>query len=186
MKEFIFFLTITIFFSSKLFASENDCGAFFIKKGVAASFPILKKRDFWEWYKKVRPEYAWTAETGFYRNNEFKGNGFGFVAIIGSADLEKNKTQKGNIDELVRFSAKGAFLTKESKSYSVDEKREKIQFSTIVMAKVLDDESILVGTVDPEAVAIAKTGNPTHMKLTAVLPEEGESYTCYPTIDIVK
>lgn len=97
MKEFIFFLTITIFFSSKLFASENDCGAFFIKKGVAASFPILKKRDVWEWYKKVRPEYAWTAETGFYRNNEFKGNGFGFVAIIGSADLEKNKTQKATL-----------------------------------------------------------------------------------------
>jgi hypothetical protein len=41
--KFIFLLTITFFFFSKLFTSENDCGAFFIKKGVAASFPILKK-----------------------------------------------------------------------------------------------------------------------------------------------
>jgi hypothetical protein len=186
MKKHIFCFIIVIFFSGKLFASVDDCSAFFIKKGVAAGFPLMKKRNVWEWYKKIRPEYVWMAETGFYVDKKFVGNGFGFALNIGAADVSNKSIQKGNVDDLIRFTAKNAFLTKESKYYKNEEKKEKIQFKTLVAAKVLDDESIVVAVVDPEAVKMAKMENPTHMKLTAILPEKDESYTCYPAIEIIK
>ncbi|MDC2862978.1 MULTISPECIES: hypothetical protein [unclassified Delftia] len=171
---------------AKAFASADDCGAFFIKNGVVATFPILKKRPTWEWHKKIRPEYSWVAETGFYSTGKFKGNGFGFVAIVGTANLEDNPVQQGKIEDLISFSSKGAFLTKESKYYFDNIKKEQIQFETIVAAKVMDGESIGVMTVNKEAANMAKMGNPTHMKLTATLPGKDESYTCYPAIEIIK
>lgn len=186
MIKRIFCSVIVIFLSGKLFASADDCSAFFIKKGVVAGFPIMKKKNVWEWHKKVRPEYAWIAETGFYIDDKFKSNGFGFVAIIGVTDLDGNSAQQGTIEDLVKFSSKGAFLNRDSNYYYDEEKREKIQFKTLVAAKVVDDESIVIGVVDPEAAKMAKMNNPTHMKLTATLPEKDESYTCYPAIEIVK
>lgn len=175
-----------MFFAENAISIEIDCGAFFYKNGVAADFPILKSRNKWEWYKKTRTEYAWIAETGSYIGNKFKSNGFGFVANIGAADLGKNPAAQGTIEDLVKFSAKGAFLNKASKYFDDKEMKEKIQFKTIVAAKVVDGESIVVGVVDPVAVKLAKIGNPTHMKLTAILPEKDESYTCFPKIEQIK
>ena len=176
---------IAIFLSGKSFASDDDCGAFFIKNGVVASFPIVKKKKVWEWHKKTRSEYLWIAETGFYIDDEFKSNGFGFVAIIGVTDIDRNPAQQGTIEDLVKFSSKGAFLNHYSNYYN-KEKREKIKFQTLVAAKVVDNESIVIGLVDPEAVNMAKMSNPTHIKLTATLPERDESYTCYPAIETFK
>lgn len=187
MKYCNFLLIFFCFFAAKnVFAIEIDCGAFFYKNGVAADFPVLEKRTKWEWYKKIRPEYAWIAETGIYTENKFKGNGFGFMAIIGAADLSKNPVQQGTLKELVKFSAKGAFLNKESKYFNDKDKMDRIKLRTLVAAKVVNNESIVIGVVDLEAVKMAKMDNPTHMKLTAILPEEEESYTCFPEIEIIK
>lgn len=178
-------ILLVIFFNSA-YASEEDCGAFFIKNGVVANFPILRKRNTWEWYKKIRPEYVWMAETGSYVNGEFNGNGFGLALNIGAADLKSNPVKKGSIDDLVKFASKNAFLTKESIYFLDSEKKEKIQFKTVVMAKIVDNQSIGAGVVDPEAVKMAKINNPTHMKLTAILPKKEESYTCFPEIEVIK
>ncbi|MEJ8294389.1 hypothetical protein WKI45_16300 [Delftia tsuruhatensis] len=108
------------------------------------------------------------------------------MAIIGATDLSKNPVQQGTLEELLKFSAKGAFLNKESKYSNDEEKKNRIKLKTLVAGKVVVNESIVIGVVDLEAVKMAKMNNPTHMKLTAILPEEEESYTCFPEIEIIK
>lgn len=125
MKKHIFCFIIVIFFSGKLFASVDDCSAFFIKKGVAAGFPLMKKRNVWEWYKKIRPEYVWMAETGFYVDKKFVGNGFGFALNIGAADVSNKSIQKGNVDDLIRFTAKMHSSPKSQNTIKMKKKKKK-------------------------------------------------------------
>ncbi|MDC2862979.1 MULTISPECIES: hypothetical protein [unclassified Delftia] len=186
MKKLIFLIAMNISITSNALSFDDECAGFFTPKGIMANFPILKQRDTWEWYKKVRPEYVWSAETGNYAGREFKSNGFGFVVIIGAADLSKNHSQKGKIDDLVKFASKGAFLTKDSEYYSDNTKRDRIKLKTIVRADVIDNKSIGLVIADLEALELAKIGNPSHMRLTAILPEKEESYTCYPEIETLK
>ena len=91
---FTIFLTITANATTKKSGIDNDCVALFYKDGISAGFPLLKKRESWEWYKKEYPEYSWIAETGFYKKGKFVGNGFGFSISIGSLNLEKTPPHK--------------------------------------------------------------------------------------------
>nr|WP_312989481.1 hypothetical protein [Comamonas koreensis] len=182
-KYFVF-----IFFAAALNVSakmKDECGAFFIKNGVMAAFPIKKNRDKWIWYKKERPEYAWIAETGFYENGVFKGNGFGFIASIGSANLKNTPMQQGTLQELIDFPGKNAFLTKDSTFHNVESLNDLMMYSSQISAKVIVGEFIMLGTQNPEAVRMAKLKKPTHMKLQAILPESIESYMCYPEIESI-
>ena len=58
-------------------------------------------------------------------------------------------------------------------------------YSSNISAKMADDDLIMIWTISPNAVNMAKSNKPTHMKLQAILPEKGESYTCFPRINIV-
>ncbi|GEM_PF-6517874 len=51
-----------------------------------------------------------------------------------------------------------------------------------IWAKVLDGDAIVIGTVDSKTASVINAGNPTHMKMTAVLPYPGESYECFAKI----
>lgn len=182
---FTIFLTITANATTKKSGIDNDCVALFYKDGISAGFPLLKKRESWEWYKKEYPEYSWIAETGFYKKGKFVGNGFGFSISIGSLNLEKTPPQKGTIQDLISFSTKNGFLTKNSKYYSDENKKDQVLYYSNISAKMVDDELIMIWTINPNAVNMARSNKPTHMKLQAILPEKGESYTCFPRIDLV-
>lgn len=185
MRYLCALFSFALVFSGEANSTEIECGALFYKNGITAAFPVIKKREEWEWHKNKSPEYLWTAETGFYSNKKFTGNGFGFMVFIGSLNLENTPPQKGNIQNLVNFASKSAFLTKESLYYNNEKKRNQVKYNSYIFGKVVDDDLLMVGTLNEEAVRLAKTKNPTHMKLQAILPEKGESYTCFPRIDIV-
>lgn len=182
---FVVLLTISANATTKKSEVDNDCVALFYKDGISAGFPLLKKRERWDWYKNEYPEYSWVAETGFYKNEKFVGNGFGFSISIGSLNLEKTLPQKGTIQDLIGFSTKNGFLTKKSKYYSDESKKDQVMYSSNISAKMADDDLIMIWTISPNAVNMAKSNKPTHMKLQAILPEKGESYTCFPRINIV-
>lgn len=162
---------------------DDKCRAFYIKDSIMAAFPLMKDKDKWIWYKKERPEYAWVAETGFYENGKFRGNGFGFMASIGSANLENTPRREGSLSELIEFAGKNAFLTKESPFYKIKSINNSIMYSSQISAKVITGELIMLGTQNSEAVEISKFQNPTHMRLQAILPEGDESYVCYPKLE---
>jgi hypothetical protein len=186
MKYFIFLFFGIFVISADSNAAKDECGALFYKNGVTAAFPVIKKRDAWEWHKKESPEYSWIAETGFYSNKKFTGNGFGFMILIGSLNLDNTPKQRGGFQDLVDFAGRSAFLTKDSKYYTDEQKRIKVKYSSHIFGKVIDDSLLMVGTLDTEAVRLAKMKSPTHMKLQAILPEEDESYICYPEIEIIE
>lgn len=163
--------------------TDDKYGAFYIKDSIMAAFPLMKDKNKWIWYKKERPEYAWVAETGFYENGKFRGNGFGFMASIGSANLENTPRREGSLDELIEFAGKNAFLTNESPFYKIKSINNSIMYSSRISAKVIAGELIMLGTQNSEAVEISKFQNPTHMRLQAILPEGDESYVCYPKLE---
>jgi len=159
---------------------DDKCGAFYIKDSIIAAFPLMKDKDKWTWYKK---EYAWVAETGFYENGKSRGNGFGFMASIGSANLENTPRREGSLSELIEFAGKNAFLTKESPFYKIKSINSSIMYSSQISAKVITGGLIILGTQNSEAVEISKLQNPTHMRLQAILPEGDESYVCHPKLE---
>lgn len=163
--------------------TDDKCGAFYNKDSIMAAFPLIKDKDKWIWYKKERPEYAWIAETGFYENGKFRGNGFGFIASIGSANLENTPRREGALNELIEFAGKNAFLTRESPFYKIKAINNSVMYSSQISAKVITGNLIILGTQNAEAVKISKFQNPTHMRLQAILPERDESYVCYPKLE---
>jgi len=36
---------------------SSKCDAIYYENGFAAGFPIIKKKEYWEWHKKSHPEY---------------------------------------------------------------------------------------------------------------------------------
>ncbi|MDA8443896.1 hypothetical protein, partial [Paracidovorax valerianellae] len=56
----------------------------------------------------------------------------------------------------------------------------------LITAKIVDDSAIMAMVVDKATVNEGKSNNPTHMKLTAIYPDVGDSYTCIPEIESIK
>ncbi|MDA8522170.1 hypothetical protein [Acidovorax sp. NCPPB 4044] len=193
MKISVFF-TLIFFISFNLKAAEIrddiDCAAIFSEDHIFARFPLIKKRNIWQWYvierTPSRPEYAWIAETGKYHNGIFKADGFAFSLLIGSADLEKTPPKNGNSTDLINATKKNAFFTKSSPHYNNEELKEKLTHSSIIKAKIVEDDAIMAMTVDKPTTDEGKRGKATHIKLTAILPESTESYICIPKIEYIK
>lgn len=163
---------------------SSKCDAIYYENGFAAGFPIIKKKEYWEWYKKSHPEYIWSMELGFYKDKKFTSAGLGISISIGTMNLKSAPKQNGSLEKLINFSTKNAFLTQDSKLYSNKILRDQILYRSQVFARNIDDDMIMIGTADVGLLKLFKEYNPTHMRLKAILPESKESYTCYPKIEV--
>lgn len=163
---------------------SSKCHAIYYKNGFSAGFPIIKKKEMWEWHKRTHPEYIWSMELGFYKDKNFTSIGLGISISIGSMNLKSTPKQNGTLEGLINFSTKNAFLTLDSKYYSNQMLRDQIVYRSQVFARKIDDDMIMIGTTDDDLLKLFKNDNPTHMRLKAILPDSNESYTCYPKIEI--
>lgn len=184
-SQIFFAIGLMLSTASFSFEKKDECQALFYDGGVIANFPLLKSRSYWEWYKYKYPEYMWRAETGFYKNKKFTSNGFGISASVGTLNIGVDNFKKGNMNDLLSFATKNAYLTKESEYYLDQVFRDKILYSTGIFAVEIDNEAIMIGSKNTSLFEMARVGNPTHMKLQAILPEKSESYTCYPKIKVM-
>jgi hypothetical protein len=167
---------------------ELDCGAVSTKDQVFAYFPIVVNRKKWEWYKiertAERQEYAWIAEPGNKINKNFISSGVAFAISLGTFNLGNNPPEQGSLDDLLNKSTKNAYFTKKPESSKEEQKNIDFIFKSRVRAKQMEDESsIFIYPADPETIKEVKRGNPTHMRLKAILPNEDESYECIVKIE---
>ncbi|WP_316659471.1 hypothetical protein [Ralstonia condita] len=155
-----------------------------LKNGMSAIFPVIKERPTWKWYRteatRETAEYAWVAEPGFILMNSgkklFQGNGMAFIAFIGAMDLRNITPGSGNLEDLISSAEKIAYLTGSDKS-RLHENLDFVRRSR-VNAKLLNNDAIMLATVNKASTEAAKKSNPTHMKMRAILPYAGESYEC--------
>lgn len=184
-RNLIFIIaSLSINASANVANISSKCDAIYYKNSFAAAFPIIKKKELWEWYKKSHPEYIWSMELGFYKDKNFTSIGLGISISIGSMNLKSTPKQNGNLEDLINFSTKNAFLTLDSKYYSNEILRDQIIYRSQVFARKIDDDMIMIGTADAGLLKLFKKYNPTHMRLKAILPDSNESYTCYPKIEL--
>ncbi|GKS77337.1 uncharacterized protein YbfC [Acidovorax sp. SUPP950] len=192
IKSICFAIVFLISFDIKAekFRNDIDCSAMFSEDYIFARFPVLNPKKIWQWHvverTVERPEYAWIAETGKYKNGKFEGDGFAFSSLIGSADLKNTSPQQGSLGDLINATKKNAFFTKKSPHYLDEQKKDKLNHLSIIRAKIVDDDAVMMMVVDKLATDEGKSGNPTHMKLTAIFPDLKYSYTCTPKIELIK
>ncbi|MDA8443651.1 hypothetical protein [Paracidovorax valerianellae] len=106
---------------------DIDCAAIFSEDHIFARFPVLNQKKLWKWHvverTAERPEYAWIAETGKYRNGKFEGDGFAYSLLIGSANLQKTPPQEGKLKELLSKTKKMHFLQKNLRAIWMSEEK---------------------------------------------------------------
>ncbi|MEJ8294388.1 hypothetical protein WKI45_16295 [Delftia tsuruhatensis] len=187
----IFFALLSIPLNTNIDDGKTTaCEAFVLKQNVAAIFPIKNNRSIWKWFKYEnrtdRPEYAWIAEPGSISNDKnklFKGNGMAFSISLGSANIKNKKITSGSIQEIINISRKNAYLTGEFIDNKKDAENISLMHTSKIEARVLEDNSIIITTMDDRSTALAKKGRPTHMKMSVFVPYSGESYECIADIE---
>jgi hypothetical protein len=185
---FLLFFLLGQAIAKKTIKNDVDCRAIFTKEHAFVYFPILVNRDIWEWYKieqtPQRPEYAWIAEPGTYKNRKFIANGVAITAYLGVLNLEKYQIEKGSLTQLLIKTEKYAYFSKKPTSDEEDRSNTEFIFGSRVRAKQMQDESsIFIYPSDTETIKEFKRSNPTHMRLRAILPSEDESYECIVKIE---
>lgn len=190
-KKFLPMLLVTVIpvFSSAQSIDKNACAAIFTEKYVAAEFPIPTKKE-WHWFKRAvapeRPEHAWIAEPGILESDVFKGNGVAFSMSIGSANLSDKKEKKGSIADLIMAAKKNAYLTKKNKTPAEEDINFNLIMKSEVAAKLVEEDVFILSVFDSSTVALAKSGNPTHMRLRAITSAVDSTYECIPKIEYLK
>jgi len=188
-----YFLLFILLLFSKLSHAEKDLGCLAAEdaNGMASLFPLVKQRSTWEWYRieitPERTEYAWLVEPGVFVESGghriFHGNGMGFAIGLGSANLKNVAPGTGSLGELLRLTTKYAYPTTKPQTDSEREKYWSFVRKSRVEAKILEDDAIVVATFDKFTADAAKAGNPTHVKMRAILPYPGESYECFARLE---
>ncbi len=190
-------MRVVVFFTLYLFSifsyggGKVDCLAIETPSTVMALFPVVKERSVWDWYRiqitPERTEYAWIAEPGVFVMEEgargFRGNGMAFAISLGSANLKTVTPGRGSLADLVKLTQKNAYYTKKPETEAESDRLLNFIHYSQVGGKIVDDDSIVVGTLDRATTDVAKAGNPTHLKMQAILPYPGESYECFAKIE---
>ncbi|GKT26342.1 hypothetical protein [Acidovorax sp. SUPP3334] len=190
-KNFFIFIFLGALpcFSSANLVDTNLCAAIFTEKYVAAEFPIPDQKE-WHWFQRAitpeKPEHAWIAEPGTLENNVFKSNGLAFSMSVGSANLAGKKEKTGSMKELIEVAKKNAYLTKKPESPAEHENNLNLIMKSEVGAKLVEKDIFILSVFDKSSVALAKSGNPTHMRLRAITSNANSSYECMPKIEYVK
>ncbi|WP_296224615.1 hypothetical protein [Ralstonia sp. UBA689] len=178
---------LALLFSNYCHGKEIDgCMAIEFNNVMSAIFPVIKERSNWEWHRievtRETAEYAWIAEPGtlLKKNHQksFQGNGMTFVAFLGATDLSKITPGSGALEDLIASSEKIAYLTGETKNESWTSRNLDFIRRSKVDMKLLDDDAVLLATINKTSTDAAKQSNPTHMRMRAILPYPGESYEC--------
>jgi len=192
MRGFLF-VALYLFSNLSYGGDEVDCVAVETPSTVVALFPLVKERPTWEWYRiqitPERTEYAWIAEPGVFVGDNasrvFRGNGMAFAISLGSANLETVTPGAGSLADLVKLTQKNAYYTKKPETEAEEDRLMNFMYYSRVGAKLVEEGAIAVGTLDKATADAAKVGNPTHMKMQAILPYPGESYECFAKIEKV-
>lgn len=173
---FLFFFT-NISFACDTKRNELECVTVVNEALLAAQFPLIKKREQWNWYTKLgdatTPEYAWIGEPGNCVKGQFVSDGIAFAASIRTLNVN-TKPVSGSLKELLKVAEYGnAYYTKKV----TREERGNLVTSTKLRTRVMNDE---VGLLSLDRFTINKLfgKHPTHIKMQAILPYENESYTC--------
>ncbi|WP_124906414.1 hypothetical protein [Burkholderia sp. Bp9004] len=190
MREFLF-ITLYLFSSLSYGRDGVGCVALETPSTVMALFPVVKERAAWDWYRiqitPERTEYAWIAEPGVFAMEEgargFRGNGMAFAISLGSANLKTVTPGRGSLVDLVKLTQKNAYYTKKPETEAESDRLLNFIHYSQVGGKIVDNDAIVVGTLDRATTDVAKTGNPTHLKMQAILPYPGESYECFAKIE---
>lgn len=189
----VLFLALSFFSILSYGGGKADCLAIETPSTVMARFPVVKERSAWEWYRiqitPERTEYAWIVEPGVFVRGEgsrgFRGNGMAFAISLGSANLKTVTPGSGSLADLVTLTQKNAYYTKKPKTETESDRFLNFIHYSRVGGKIVDDDAIVVGTLDRATTDAAKAGNPTHLKMQAILPYPGESYECFAKIEKV-
>ncbi|MDA8443812.1 hypothetical protein [Paracidovorax valerianellae] len=190
-KNILIMLLVAVIpiFSPAQLIDKNACAAIFAEKYVAAEFPIPAKKE-WHWFRRAvtpeRPEHAWIAEPGIIESDVFKGNGVAFSMSIGSANLSDKKEQKGSMADLIISAKKNAYLTKKNKTSIEEGKNFDLIMKSEVAAKLVEEDVFMLSVFDSATVGLAKSGNPTHMRLRAISSSVDSTYECIPKIEYLK
>ena len=190
MRAFLF-ITLSLFSSLSCGRDGVGCVALETPSTMVAPFPVVKERSIWEWYRiqktPERTEYAWIAEPGVFLTGKasrvFRGNGMAFAISLGSANLEAVAPGAGSLDDLVKLTQKNAYYTKRPETEEEKDRLMNFMYYSRVGGKFVDEDAIVVGTLDRATTDAAKAGNPTHLKMQAILPYSGESYECFAKIE---
>lgn len=100
--------------------------------------------------------------------------------------MKNTSPQQGSLGDLINAAKKNAFFTKKSPHYLNEQKKDELNHLSIIRAKIVDDNAVMVMAADKLTADEGKSGNPTHMKLTAIFPDLQYSYTCTPKIELIK
>lgn len=164
-----------------------QCLAGFTPTRVVAFFPVLDDKPMWKWNVKERtlerPEYAWIVDSGICRKGKFVLKGIGFAASLGSLNLQKDSVVVGTLSELLNAASKNAFFSVKPNNNTKENEQSELMFRSKVLAKPVEPEMLFVGVVDLGTVNNIKNSNPTHFKMTAILPNTAESYECVAKIE---
>jgi hypothetical protein len=192
-------ILITIFFSSTMSLSiacdtqpiNAVCSNAIFSKGYAvAYFPVVKNDKKWEWFRKEwtieRAEYAWIAEPGRCFKNRFMPTGVAYAASLGTANLANTPPAEGTLADLLKASSKNAYYLAKPVTKVDAQNSDEFRRKSFVYSKIMSSGDIALGPIDNATVTIVKRGNPTHMRMRAILPELSESYECIVKIDHIK
>src|SRR5690606_32982433 len=83
-------------------------------------------------------------ELGSYKDKKFTTVGLGISISIGTMNLKSTPKQNGNLEKLINFSTKNAFLTQDSKLYSNKILRDQILYRSLVFARNIVDDMIMI------------------------------------------
>lgn len=167
---------------------QPECMAAFTSNATYAYFPLIKQRSIWPWYRvertRTRAEYAWIAEPGSCSKGKFVGNGTGFSAVLGSANLEATPAREGSLQDLLTAASRQSYWTTPVVSDEDEEKHLQFMLRSRVGAKVTRKYGLVaIYATDAASNKGLRHGNPTHMRMQALLPFPDESYECIVPIE---